>query len=82
MTLFPARVVGTQVAHLAESRDDGLHAICPLGKQVPLQLELVPEDDELRLHWCGACLDYLDHVAEVVRTKETVRRAVANGHAP
>jgi hypothetical protein len=59
-----------------------LHAICPLGKQVPLQLELAPEADEMLLRWCGACLDYLDHVGAVVRTKETLRRAMSNGHAP
>jgi hypothetical protein len=55
-TVYPARVVGTQIAHLATQEVDeaggDLRAICP-GRDTIAALELIPEGAVIV--WCGGC---------------------------
>ena len=81
--VYPARVVGTDIAHLArtEARADAppaLLAICPAGRRMSAELELIPEDDADRIVWCGACRAYKDHIENVARIGGAVREAASS----
>jgi hypothetical protein len=62
LVLYPARVVGTVITHLAatEKQPDELLPqlvpVCPAGRAARPQLELVPEGD--LCVWCQPCADY------------------------
>ncbi len=67
-TLYPARVSGTNLAHLArtEARKDDEHAlfaICPAGPGITRELELIPSEDEAKIVWCPDCASYKAAVA-------------------
>lgn len=59
--VYPTRVVGSQIAHLAtqELDDTGgdLRAICPGRHAIPA-LELIPERSVFI--WCGACREWAE----------------------
>lgn len=81
-TLYPARVVGTQVVHLArtEARSDdvpALFAICPDGAGIVAGLELVPTEDEHLVVWCPSCKAYLDHITPTEAISVEERAATA-----
>lgn len=59
--VYPARVVGTVIAHLAVVDElHGLVAVCAQLKPIPL--ELVPDDEGDELVWCSPCGEYRRYI--------------------
>lgn len=58
--VYPVKVAGTPIAHLAVSAIDtagaGYRAICPAAALITRPLQLIPAGE--RIVWCGACREW------------------------